>query len=414
MFARRVLQVLFASFLALLAACAHTPPEIAPAAGSGTPPLILISIDGFRADYLDRGITPNLKALAETGASAAMRPSFPSLTFPNHYALVTGKRPDDNGIVNNTMRDPARPGAVFKLSDAMQVADRFWWDEAVPFWVSAEQAGIKTGTMFWPGSEAAIHGVRPSRWLPFDKSLSSLQRVDQILRWFDLPAAERPQAFTLYFDEVDTAGHHYGPDSAEVNAAATHVDTAIGRLRAGLSVRGLAARTNLIIVADHGMAAVAENRGIFLDELLPRQQYELITAGTVLGVNPKPGFESAVDAALITPHPHMQCWHKANIPERLHYGKNPRVAEIICAAEVGWVIGTDRARGIGYKGGAHGYDPASPEMQALFIANGPAIKPGIKLPSFDNVAVYDLEMGLLHLQPEPNDGSLAPLAAALK
>jgi ectonucleotide pyrophosphatase/phosphodiesterase family protein 5 len=161
-------------------------------------PVILISIDGFRSDYLDRGITPNLSGLAKGGVRAAMRPSFPSLTFPNHYTLVTGLRPDHHGIVNNTMTDPERPGITFKLSDHQQVTDQFWWDDGIPFWVDAEKAGIKTATMFWPGSEADIHDVRPSNWVKFDQDMTGENRVQQILAWLDLPVEQRPTALTLY------------------------------------------------------------------------------------------------------------------------------------------------------------------------------------------------------------------------
>jgi predicted AlkP superfamily pyrophosphatase or phosphodiesterase len=197
---------------------------------AAAPLTVLVSIDGFRADYLDRGVTPVLSGLAAQGARGAMRPSFPSKTFPNHYTLVTGLRPDHHGIVENNMEDPAIPGVTFKMSNLAAVADRRWWDGGEPIWVTAERAGIRSATMYWPGSEAEIHGVRPSLWLHFDQNRLSPARVDQTLAWLDLPAEQRPQFVTLYFDEVDTAGHWFGPDSAEVNAAAGRVDQALGRL----------------------------------------------------------------------------------------------------------------------------------------------------------------------------------------
>ena len=182
-------------------------------------PVILISIDGFRADYLDRGFTPTLKALADGGARAErMTPSFPSLTFPNHYTLVTGLAPDHHGIVSNTFEDPALPDGKFRIGSKAAVLNRRSWDQATPIWVTAEQAGLRTGTEFWPGSEADIQGVRPSLYSVFDQKLTSNDRVDKLLSWLDLPADQRPTFMTLYFDVVDTAGHDYGPESAEVNA----------------------------------------------------------------------------------------------------------------------------------------------------------------------------------------------------
>ena len=133
----RITAKLAAAFLALtLGACAAVgPPQLR---GSAPPLTVLISIDGFRADYLDRGVTPVLSALAAGGVRADMRPSFPSKTFPNHYALVTGLRPDRNGIVDNNMYDVAITPQKFTMSAAV-ASDPRWWNEAEPIWVIATE-----------------------------------------------------------------------------------------------------------------------------------------------------------------------------------------------------------------------------------------------------------------------------------
>ena len=222
--------------LALLAIAA--PAAAQPADPDGQPVTILISIDGFRTDYLNRGITPNLSALAARGASAPMKPSFPTKTFPNHYTLVTGLRPDHHGIVSNNMIDPRRPALRFSLGDARQARDPFWWDEAEPLWVTAERAGIRTATMFWPGSEAAIRTIRPSDWNRFDQNIDERQRVETVLDWMRRPAEIRPRFVAMYFDRIDTDGHHFGPDSAKLNAAVAEVDSQIGYLIDGLAALG--------------------------------------------------------------------------------------------------------------------------------------------------------------------------------
>jgi predicted AlkP superfamily pyrophosphatase or phosphodiesterase len=400
----------FAALLTLLLAVAG--PAFAQPSPAAPPPLtILISIDGFRPDYLDRGVTPNLSALAKGGAFAAMRPSFPSKTFPNHYTLVTGLRPDEHGVVANNMTDAAIPDVKFAMSNTAAVLDHRWWDEAEPIWVTAERAKILTGTLFWPGSEAPIHGVWPKRWAHFDQSFSSNLRVDMLLSWLDLPAADRPRLATIYFDIVDDAGHHHGPDSAEVNAAAAKVDAAIGRLRAGLKARKLPA--NLVIVSDHGMAALSDDRRVFIDDLLPKEAYRSLELGPIGSIYPNPGHEGEVEKALLGPHPHLQCWRKADIPARFHYGRNPRVAPIFCLSETGWSLTTHDYRPKEPTVGDHGYDNASPEMLATFIANGPAFRAGTRLTTFDNVDVYPLLAKLVGVTPQPNDGNLADLAPAL-
>ncbi|MBP6689460.1 MAG: alkaline phosphatase family protein, partial [Hyphomonadaceae bacterium] len=213
-----------AGFSALLLAACVTSVASGPASSEGESITILISLDGFRPDYLDRGITPALSQLAADGVRASMRPSFPSVTFPNHYTLVTGLHPGRHGLVNNRMEDSQRPGVAFTLQDRSVASDEIWWADGTPIWVTAERQGVRTGTMFWPGSEYEIHGQRPSRYRNFDQSLPGFARTDVLLSWLDLPDAERPRFFTLYFDLVDTAGHRFGPDALETTDAIAEVD----------------------------------------------------------------------------------------------------------------------------------------------------------------------------------------------
>lgn len=377
-------------------------------------PLILVSIDGFRTDYLQRGKTPTLAALAADGVRAeAMQPSFPTLTFPNHYTLVTGLYPDHHGIVHNTMRDPAL--GRFALKNRTAVGDGRWWDEAEPIWVSAERQGLHTATMFWPGSEARIRGRRPDYWFSFDKQRTPAARVDQVLRWLDLPARLRPSLITLYFDQVDHEGHEHGPDSPEVNAAMATVDAALARLVDGLRARGLYDRVNLVIVSDHGMTATPPSQVIYLDDLIDLRDVALVTAEVPAELTPRPGHEAAVARALLAPHPHLQCAPRDKLPARLHYGANARIPAIVCLADDGWQISTHAKRAAKKHPslGEHGYDNADPAMRALFVAHGPAFRRGAVIPEFPNVDVYPLLAHLLGIRPQPNDGDLAPLEAAL-
>lgn len=376
------------------------------------PVTVLVSIDGFRADYLDRGITPRLASLAKAGATGAMRPSFPTKTFPNHYTLVTGKRPDRNGISGNSMIDPRRPGVMFSLGNAAQALDPFWWSEAEPIWITAEKAGLRTATMFWPGSEVAFDGRRPADWMRYDKNITNVQRVNTLLDWMRRPAAIRPAFVTLYFDTVDTIGHESGPDSPEVNAALAEVDARIGDLVDGAKALGVP--LNLVIVADHGMRATDEARVIQLDDLIDRASYIAVETGPYAAIEPVTGTDNRVAEALLVPHEHMTCARKEDLPDRLHWGSNPRVAAIICIAEAGWtILSGPPAYPVG--GGAHGYDNADPEMLALFIASGPAFARGAKLPVFDNVAVAPLLRAVLGLPEDAGaDGKLADVKAALR
>ncbi|MGF6493041.1 putative AlkP superfamily pyrophosphatase or phosphodiesterase [Luteibacter sp. 621] len=408
----RLPRLFTALLLVALAGCATRP------ARQATPPahpVLLVSIDAFRADYLDRHLTPTLQAMADDGAHAPyMLPSFPSLTFPNHYTLVTGRVPDRNGIVNNTMRDPAL--GKFSLGNRAATSDGRWWAQAEPIWVTAQKQGLHTATMFWPGTEAEIHGVRPDHWIPFDDSLSSKARVDKLLSWIDEPGP-KPAFETLYFDAVDHAGHEFGPDSPEVNAALREVDDALAYLVAQLRQRGLYDGMNIVVVSDHGMADVPKGNIVFSDEETQLDDLDTVSYGVMATFAARDGHDAtAAVAQLLGPHAHMHCYRKEDLPARLDYGHNPRVPPYLCLADVGWSIisHADLAkRKDPMSRGEHGYDNQDPTMRALFVAHGPAFARGATVPPFQNVDVYPLLAHLLGITPLPNDGHLEDVKAAL-
>ncbi|MFD1786253.1 ectonucleotide pyrophosphatase/phosphodiesterase [Sphingomonas floccifaciens] len=384
------------------------------------PVTILVSIDGFRPDYLDRGITPNLSRLAANGTRAAMRPSFPSKTFPNHWAIVTGLRPDRNGIVSNNMEDPAGKREKF----TMATDDPWWWNAASPLWIDAEAAGIRSAAMFWPGASVAFGGVRedewpndviggrrPDDWTPYGEAVDDHQRVDTVIDWLRRPAATRPGFLTLYFDEVDTMGHRYGPDDARTNDAIGRVDRAIGHLTAELAALGQPA--NIVVVSDHGMTPVTKDQVIPLAELASEADGRAVETGVFASFQPVKGREAALAASLSRPRAHVRCWPKAQIPARFYYGSNPRIPAWFCLADPGWrIMAKPPTRPTG---GEHGYDHDAPDMRAIFIASGPAFASGRTLPVFDNVDVYALIRRVLGMpQVADRDGTLAPVERALR
>ena len=385
------------------------PTALAAREADRSPVTILVSIDGFRPDYLDRGLTPNLNRLASGGVRGELKPSFPTKTFPNHYALVTGLRPDRNGIVGNTMLDPRRPGRLFSLGNATEALDPFWWDEAEPIWVTAERAGVRTATMYWPGSEVAIHGVRPGDWWRFDQNVTGAQRVRGVLDWMRRPAASRPRFVTLYFDEVDTAGHRFGPDSAEVRAAVADVDARMGELVGGLAA--LHQPANIVVVSDHGMAPSDPLKVVDLATLIDLSSIIAVETGQYAAIEPAAGTDDRVFAALVGHHDHFDCWRKESLPARLHYGANARVPAIVCLAEASWTLLAGPPRHP-VEGGDHGGDNDDLAMRAVFLAAGPAIRARGRVPTDDNVDVYPLLAHLIGVPPLPSD-ALGDLALAV-
>jgi predicted AlkP superfamily pyrophosphatase or phosphodiesterase len=374
--------------------------------------VILISIDGFRYDYLQRGVTPTLDSLARNGVRAEwMTPSFPSKTFPNHYTVVTGLTPDHHGIVANNMWDEELGRFSLSLREAVQ--DARWWG-GEPIWVTAEKQGRRAASFFWPGSEAPIGGVLATHWMEYDDNFPFAARVDSVLTWLDQPVESRPAIATLYYSIVDHAGHTYGPDSPQVDTALAIVDTMLNRLANGLHRRGLADVVNLIVLSDHGMTPTSRDRLIALDDYIDLDDVNVVDWTPVGAVDVKEGRLDAVYAALRDAHPNLKVYRKGEVPTRFRFGTHPRVTDLVLIADDGWSI-TTRDRFATFRpGGTHGYDAELPSMRALFVASGPAFKRGAVVPAFGNIHVYELMAHITGLKPAPNDGSLDSVRVMLR
>jgi predicted AlkP superfamily pyrophosphatase or phosphodiesterase len=372
---------------------------------------ILISLDGFRSEYLDRGETPTLQSLAKEGVRSSMEPAFPSLTFPNHTTLLTGLYPDHHGVVANTFED-ATLGKSWRLNNRESATDPDLWRVAAPLWATAVAQGVRSGAIFWPIVGVDKAGKAPALLQPLDAKAPAASELATLFSWLDQPETRRPRLIFLYFGRVDGVGHQFGPVSPQMDAVLAETDAAIGQLMDGLRSRRLAQSTNIIVVADHGMTGISKDRLVELDTIVPLSQVRIVTMGALAGVAPRPGFETAVDEALLGRHGHMQCWLKNEVPAQFHYGANPRVPPIVCLADLGWEIVTKGAAPFwpGSYRGDHGFDPREPDMAAMFVAHGPAFRRGVVWPRFPSVDVYALTAAVAGVRAEPSDGRLSDVA----
>jgi len=399
--------ILSALLVCLLAACREAP---------ALPPeraiVVLISIDGFRWDYLDKFNPPTLRRLAAEGVQAdGLIPQFPSKTFPNHYTIVTGLTLAHHGIISNNMRAANIPGE-FAMSNRDVLADPRWWG-GEPIWNTAEKQGRKAGAMFWPGSETVIGGRQATYWTPFDDDMPNSERVKRVLGWLTLPENEQPSFLTLYFSDVDSAGHSRGPDSDDVKNAVLSVDKEIGALVSGVQSAGLADRVNYVIVSDHGMAALSPDRTILLDDYIDVSSADVVDWAPVLGLSPKDGDVEKLYAALKDKHPALAVYRSHEIPAEYGLAGHPRMPAIVGIAKEGWNIASKRdinrwgEPNRHAPGGTHGYDARTQSMQGLFIANGPRIRHGLKFKPIENIHLYEFMCAILGLQPAKNDGDPA-------
>jgi len=375
------------------------------------PYVILVSLDGFRPDYSQRYGAGNLQALGRRGASApqGMLPTFPSVTFPNHYSIVTGLYPENHGIVANSFYDPRRK-QHFVYTDRRTSADGSWYG-GVPLWAMAERQGMRTACFFWPGSEAAIGGIRPTYTVFYDPRIPNEKRIDQVVAWLRLPPEKRPHFITLYYGDADSAGHQTGTNGREIAQAVRRLDGLIARLVAALALLPLP--VNLVVVSDHGMVNT-EGPWIDLERFADLSGFE--TVGSLL-YPPNEAAAARVYSRLRGASDKFVVYRRSQVPARLHYSRNPRAGDPVVIPTGPYLI---RARGSGNAGettpkGMHGYDPQTMEaMRGIFYAAGPDIRAGVRVAPFDNVHVHPLLARILGLQTEPTDGDLRVLQPILR
>jgi len=372
--------------------------------------LIILSMDGMRWDYPDLYATPTLDTIENIGVRAAIQPSFPTKTFPNHYTMATGLYPSNSGLVANVFYNPELD-RVYRISDRSTVEDpRFYKGE--PFWVSAELQGLRSASYFWVGSETKIKGLQPSIWKKYDGSVKPIQMVDSVISWLQRPEAERPHLISFYFYEPDMVGHHFGPLSAETKAKVEQLDSVLAYFYAELKTLDIADKINVMITSDHGMGAISEDKKVILSDYLDDDDLEYcLGSNPHYLVQPKAEKYEKVYSQLKAVEG-ITVWKKDEVPERLHYSANPSIADLIVTADSAWSV-YDKARE-SYGKGTHGYDNANEDMQAIFYAFGPAFKSGYKQAVFPNVDLYPLMMEVLDLEAAEMDGQLERVKGMLK
>jgi predicted AlkP superfamily pyrophosphatase or phosphodiesterase len=379
------------------------------------PYVVLISFDGFKPEYLQRIELPNFQRVMRAGVrSEGMIPVFPSKTFPNHYAIVTGLYAEKHGVVGNSFWDPQR-GAGYGMGDTLAVRDGSWY-RGEPIWSTAEKQGMVAASYFWVASEATIAGAAPTIAKAYDSRVANARRVDSVLAWLALPDEKRPHMITLYMSDVDGAGHRSGPLSPQVDTAAWAVDAALGRLLDGFERLPIRDRIYLILVSDHGMSEVSPRWYVALDTLIDLQGVRVADAGPNTNLH----VEGGVDRARVLRDSvnrrmrHGRAFVRSEIPARLHYTSDPRIGDLVVIMDDHFQIGRAN-RAPRENGGAHGWDPVFPAMHAIFVASGPGISAGKTIPSFENIEVYPYLTEILGLKPAPGiDGHRQRLASLIR
>lgn len=365
------------------------------------PYVILLSFDGFKPEYLDRFELPGFRRVIQRGVRAqAMIPVFPSLTFPNHYSLATGLYPEHHGLVENTFYDPERH-RTYSFRDQAAVSDGTWY-RGEPIWVTAERQGMVAATFFWPGSEAAIEGIRPTIWQRYDGNISHDTRVQTVLDWLRLPLERRPHLITLYFSELDAVSHRGRLDAPALADATRSVDRALDALVTGVDSLAIRDQVYLVLTSDHGMAETSGPHTIMLNSLIDPATVVVGYDGPIAGLHVKGDVSEAqrVRDRINSRLQHGRAYVRSEVPERHHFRADPRIGDIVIIMDEPWMV-LDRppvSSLLRERWGNHGWDPALPSMHAIFIIAGPNIPAGVTIPAVETIDVYPLMTELLGLQ----------------
>ena len=377
---------------------------------------VLISLDGNRWDYPDYYDMPFFDSLATVGVKARMEPSFPSSTFPNHYTMATGLVPDHNGLVNNSFWNPETQHGYAIGDQESRYDPRYYLGE--PVWQTAQKQGVKTGVIYWVGSDIPINGVYPTYYRKWDEEphWTFEERCDEIVRLLSLPKEERPRLVMGYFDEPDHQGHVNGPIAPETKAMAEQMDSLMHDLYLRLRKLPIGKNINFIVAGDHGMTEISPERFVAWYDVVPQEWVERMSGTLPTSIWVKEGYVDSLYNRLRGLE-HMSVWRHGEVPEQLCYGTSNRLGQILVSPDLGWQFNFAPSR----NKGTHGFDCKETDMMVAFRAVGPDFKKGYEAPftqgeqsAFRNIDLYPLICKLLGVKPAPVDGKLERIQNILK
>jgi alkaline phosphatase D len=373
------------------------------------PYVVIISFDGFRYNYNDSIELPNFNDIAKNGVKAEwMIPVFPTVTYPNHYAIATGLYPEHNGIANNKFYNSTL-GKEYNSTNEKITSDRSFY-RGNPLWNFLQDHGIKTATCNWVGSDALING-KQANFKVNDSSLTDKNRVDSIIRWLQLPDIQRPHFIMAYFPQPDDAGHEFGPFHKQTLAKVQEMDSLVGYFRGQLQKLTFGKEVNIIILSDHGMAVADSAKNIFIPKKAADQFFDRTEGGTQnVFVYAKKGQQDKLIDYLCN-YKHINFISRKNFPKNWHLNDTTTVPDLILLADESYNIHIQGENP--KKGGCHGYDNTLQSMQTIFYACGPEFKFMYTQKPFENVDIFPLICKIYSIQPPVVDGKIEDVEGML-
>ncbi|CAF0903576.1 unnamed protein product [Rotaria sp. Silwood1] len=371
---------------------------IEPISSTNQPRLLIVSLDGFRHDYLKNYSLPTLNRIQNQGVKTinGMEPTFVTMTFPNHISIATGMYQEDHGIIHNRFFDTnIKKSITFDTRDEGQWAD----PKVEPIWITATKQNKRSAVIYWPASHNIFNGVRPIIYNSlYSDAIPMREKIDNAITYF---RENFIQLAMLYHYEPDRQGHVYGPDSNETREALFRLDGDIDYLLNKVKSE-LNDDLNIIILSDHGMANIVQLLQPFREGYINRSSVEdNILDGPIFSVTPRSGeFQQVFNGLRAIPG--VTAYKREEFPERYHYSKAIyRLGEIILVPNNEGIYFSQALTKVPSPKGNHGYDNTLPSMQAIFMAQGPDFSQHFEINSLKNVDVYHIACKILDLKPNP-------------
>jgi predicted AlkP superfamily pyrophosphatase or phosphodiesterase len=408
--------------------------------------VIVVSLDGFATHTLrDPGVPfPVLRKMMAEGASAeAMIPVNPTVTWPNHTAIISGVNAATHGVIYNGL--PVRPG-VGKSLKVEPWVPKTELVQTRTVYDAAHEAGLTTAEVDWvaiykpptvtwafpeiPSREGAIEqemlkaGTLTEEDLKTWRQANILQRDELWTRAaVHIIEKHKPNLLMYHLLTTDSAQHSYGTKSLAGNAALGLADRQLQKILDAVERAGIKDRTTIFVVSDHGFKTY--HHVIHPNALLKAKGLVRSADDNDGWVVPEGGtahvyvtreekrkevldtFRSPIAGVsqVIAPEEYAKWGYPKVTP-------NGRMADLVLAAQ------NDYAFDAAFEGavttptpgnaprGAHGYLNSDPEMNAILVAWGAGIKRGAKSAAKPNVDVAATIAKLLGVEVKGMEGKV--------
>ncbi|KAK9877191.1 hypothetical protein WA026_016939 [Henosepilachna vigintioctopunctata] len=385
---------------------------------SDHPILIVVSYDAFRYNFFENHRLLSMEQLRKHGTYADYLTNvFPTKTFPNHHSIATGLHPEKHGVIGNSFWDPKKNTVIHIGYEMFHYSE-----DIVPIWRYNEDmgAGRYSASMMWPGAIYSYQKKNITYTQHFNMSMDWNERIDTVITWIQDP--KKPaNLIMLYFEEPDTHGHVYGPNSEVITNLLFKLDNVTQYLEDQIQKHNLQSKVNIIHISDHGLISVKASNILNITQYMDPGTYERAGTSPLMEIIPKDGHEEQIYKnlkAAADENENFKVYKKSDFLDRWHYKNNPRTPPILVMAELGYAL-DDLSAIIPYyvstynisvtdewEFGVHGYDNLVSDMHPFFMARGPKIKKDHKVPPFHTVDLFNLFCKILELPAVINDGNI--------